>query len=161
MKIATISEIKRELINYTEEDLRLLCLRLVKHKKESKELLHYLLFEASDEQSFILAVQEEIEEGFAEMNKANLYWAKKSIRKILRNINKYIRFSGQKETEVALRLFYCRQILKSGLAIQRSAALFNLYKRQVTLIEKAIGQLHPDLQFDYEGDLTEVSTIVK
>ncbi len=161
MKTASLNELRKELFTLSEEQLRDTCLRIIKHKKENKELLHYLVFEASNEQEFISAIKEDITEEFAAMNMTNLYWAKKTIRKILRTINKYIRFSGQKQTEIELRLFFCQQIKETGLRIDRSQALLNLYKRQVRSIEKALAALHPDLQFDFKDDLMEVRSVIK
>ena len=156
MKIATVRELKKELAERPNDKLVEICLRLAKHKKETKELLHYLIFESHDESSYISAIKEEVEEGFDNMNMANLYWAKKSIRKILRSLNKYIRFSGIKETELELRLFFCRQIVDSGLDIPRSAVLLNLYYRQMNTCQKLFDALHPDLQFDYETELNDL-----
>ena len=53
MKAATIHEIKQELSTVKPVDLVELCLRLGKFKKENKELLTYLLFEAHDEHGYI------------------------------------------------------------------------------------------------------------
>jgi len=159
MKIASLSQLKKELSTLSSEELRETCLRIVKHKKENKELLHYLVFESSNEEAFTSAVKEEVVEEFEAMNKANLYWAKKTIRKILRSINKYIRFSGKKQTEVELRLFFCQQIQDSGLKIIRSQALYNLYQRQIILIEKALTTMHPDLQFDYQEQISVIQKV--
>ena len=156
MIVASLSQLKKELANYSAEELRDVCIRLVKHKKENKELLHYLVFESEDEQSFIAAIKADIEEDMSVMNSANLYWAKKTIRKTLRTLNKHIRFSGQKQTEVELRLFFCQEIKNSQLPIERSQVLQNLYDRQISLIEKALSTLHEDLQFDYRTELNDL-----
>ena len=59
MKAVTIKELKEELINCTPKELRELCLRLARFKKENKELLTYLLFE-SDEALFIESVKRKL-----------------------------------------------------------------------------------------------------
>ncbi len=56
MKPVTAKELKEELNSRSPNDLRELCLRLARFKKENKELLTYLLFEASDEQEYIEGV---------------------------------------------------------------------------------------------------------
>ena len=56
MKASTVHEIKTELNHLKSDDLVELVLRLSKFKKENKELLTYLLFEAHDEQGFIKSV---------------------------------------------------------------------------------------------------------
>ena len=50
MRSASVHEIKQELLTLKPAELVELCLRLAKFKKENKELLNYLLFEAQDEQ---------------------------------------------------------------------------------------------------------------
>ena len=57
MKAATIHEIKQELSTNKPADLVDLCLRLGKFKKENKELLTYLLFEAHDEQGYVTGLK--------------------------------------------------------------------------------------------------------
>jgi hypothetical protein len=57
MKAVTVKELKEELTNYTPKELRELCLRLARFKKENKELLTYLLFESSDEALYIESVK--------------------------------------------------------------------------------------------------------
>jgi hypothetical protein len=86
MKAASISDIKQELTNIEPAKLLELCLRLAKYKKDNKELLNYLLFEANDEQAYISNVKKEIEESFVEINQSNLYFAKK---KPPQNFTKY------------------------------------------------------------------------
>ena len=47
MKTATVTVLKKELKYKSNDELLNLCLTLSKFKKENKELLTYLLFEAS------------------------------------------------------------------------------------------------------------------
>jgi len=160
MQLASLSELKRELSTYSQEDLIKTCLRLAKHKKEVKELLHYLCFEAQDQDSYINLVKEELEEGFKELRYMSFYHGKGRLRKIRREMNKYIKFAGEKQTEAEIRIYFCQQMLEAGMDLPRSTVLMNLYRGQVKLIEKAIDKLHPDLQFDYEGDYEELVSAV-
>jgi len=153
MKIATIAQIKRELKLLTAEQQTDIILRLAKYKKDTKELLHYLIYEADDEASYIEAVKEDIDEAFEQVNVSNLYLAKKTIRKTLRITAKHIRFSGQKQTEVELLIYFCEVLRDSGLRIHESSVLSNLYERQIIKIEKALSYLHEDLQFDYTHEI--------
>ncbi len=57
MNPSTISQIQKELIALEHKQVVDICLRLAKYKKENKELLHYLLFEANDESTFISSVR--------------------------------------------------------------------------------------------------------
>jgi hypothetical protein len=156
MNIATLAQIKRELKLMPPERQSEIILRLAKYKKETKELLHYLIYEVEDESSYIEAVKEDIDEAFEQVNGTNLYWAKKTIRKTLRITTKYIRFSGQKQTEVELLIYFCQVLRDSGLPIDESTVLENLYDRQIIKIEKALSYLHEDLQFDYQTEVDEL-----
>ncbi len=154
MKAASVKEIRDELKIYTPEQLQELCLRVARFKKENKELLTYLLFEAGDEQAYIQGVQEEIDAGFAAINFRSIYLVKKSLRKILRDTNKYIRYSAVKTTEIDLLIYFCRKVRTSKVPLSKSLVLRNLYARQVAKIEKLLAKMHEDIQFDYEDDIT-------
>ena len=108
MKAAGVKAIKEELKMRSREDLMELCLNLSKFKKENKELITYLLFEANDESYFIQGIKDEIDAEFEEVNRKSYYYVKKSIRKILRNTKKNIRYSKKKKTEVELLLFFAK-----------------------------------------------------
>ncbi|MFH2095580.1 MAG: hypothetical protein ABIJ16_07750 [Bacteroidota bacterium] len=153
MKAASLKELKTELSTLHPEQLIDICIRLVKYKKENKELLTYLLFEANDEQSYINGVQDYIDEQFKCINKSSLYLSKKMLRKILRTTNKFIKFSGSRQTEVELLLFFCKKTKNSGIHLYANTALGNLYQRQILKINKALATLHEDLQYDYSYEM--------
>lgn len=77
MMSASLSEIKNELKTIAPQQLQELCLRLAKYKKENKELLNYLLFEAINEQTFIQNVKDEIDEQFKQLNKNSFFSSQK------------------------------------------------------------------------------------
>jgi len=156
MKAATVSQLKKELQHRNPEELLELCLRLSKFKKENKELLTYLLFEADDEAGYIETVKTEVDELFLDINTNSYFYIKKSIRKILRALKKYIRYSGNKETEVVLLLYFCEKLKNFTPSIRRNTTLTNLYERQLAYLEKKIALLHEDLQYDYGVLLEEI-----
>ena len=153
MKTATIKELKDELGHYSREELLDYCLRMAKFKKENKELLTYLLFEASNEAHYIEGLKELIDERFSEINTSNYYYIKKSIRKILREIKKHLRYSKNKETAVELLIYFCQKLALMQPSMNRSIALQNIYQRQLILIRKTIKALDEDLQYDYGVEL--------
>jgi hypothetical protein len=150
MKAASISELKQELANATQKELVALCLRLAKYKKENKELLSFLLFEANDLQEYINGVKKEIDCLFGEVNKSSLHFAKKTIRKILRITNKHIRYTASKEAEAELLIYFCTAFKKSGIKFHKSTALTNLYNAQIKKINAAIDPMHEDLAYEYK-----------
>ncbi|MBT3423608.1 MAG: hypothetical protein HN431_12465, partial [Bacteroidetes bacterium] len=141
MRAATISQVKNELKTLSHKDLMDKCIRLAKYKKENKELLTYLLFEADNEKLYIQSIKEEVDLLFEDINRDSMYYIKKSLRKILRYTNKFIKYSGIKRTEVELLIYYCQKIKESEIAIQHSTALLNIYFRQYQKIQKAISFL--------------------
>ena len=149
MKAATISEIKHELTQTNPSILIDLCLKLAKFKKDNKELLTYLLFEAHDEVAFIEQVKLEIESQFETINFSNIYFIKKSLRKILRTTSKFILLTGSKQVEVELLLYFCKTLIIKDIPITKSSVLNNIYQLQLKKIAQLISTLHEDLQYDY------------
>lgn len=156
MKAATLADIKRELKQRNPDELLAICLRLGRFKKDNKELLTYLLFEASDESAYIRLLKEDIDDLMDEINMNHLYYVKKGLQKIVRSLNKSLRYSGNKQTEVEVRLYFCQTIKESGIAIKRHTTINNLYHREIKRIEKALASLHEDLQADYQQDMDKL-----
>lgn len=156
MKAVTIKELKQELNHRSPKEVMDLCLRLTRFKKENKELLTYLLFEASYEEGYINSVKEEIDEQFERVNTKSPYFTRKSIRTILKNTRKYIRYSKNKETEVDLLLYFCAKMKDFRPSIKHNKRLQNLFNNLIESIQKKITTLHEDLQYDYEMEVNNL-----
>ena len=157
MKAATIKDIQTELENLPEQELMSICLRLARFKKENKELLTYLLFESFDEQAYLKNVKQYVNGLFAEMNSSNLYFVKKTLRKILRLISKFSRYTGSANVEIQLLMHFCMSIKSSGIKYTNSPVLTNLFNNQVKKIKKSVAALHEDLQYDYDKELKKIT----
>lgn len=157
MKTATLNEIKKELTTLEEGQVQALCLRLTKFKKDNKELLTYLLFEAHDEQSYVADVKREIEAQFMALSNLNVYYVKKSVRKILRMVNKPIKYSGLPTTELSLRIHFCQQMKINSIPTHKSTVLANLYNQQLKKIDLALRKLEEDLQYDYKTEIEDLT----
>lgn len=157
MKAASIHELKEELKHVPPSQLLALCLRMARFKKENKELLTYLLFESGDEQGYVESVKSFIDGQFAEIEAGNnLYFIKKSVRKILRGTNKYIRYSGDKITEISLVIYFCQKLKRSGIPMEKSVAMMKLYEAQLKKLGKLLPALHEDLQYDFEKEIAQL-----
>lgn len=156
MKAATVAQIRKELKYRSSDELEQLCLRLARFKKENKELLTYLLFESDDEAAYLEHIKDHISEMFGEINTSSYYYIKKSVRKILRETKKFIRYSSVKESEVELLLFFCKQLREMRPKIDSNRTLMNIFDRQVQLIKSKIKGLHEDLQYDYTKELNNI-----
>jgi hypothetical protein len=159
MKAVTVKELRKELEILSPKELRELCLRLSRFKKENKELLTYILFESSDEASFLECVKEEIDQQFEEINKKTTWFIKKGLRRILLNIKRNARYSQKRETEVELRIYFCRKLKKFTPSIKNNTRLMKIFESQVDTIIKTISLLHEDLRNDYETELKELNNI--
>lgn len=149
MKAVPVVTIKKELKELSNEELIELCLRLSKFKKENKELLTYLLFESQNEEDYIQSIKNFVDEQFEIINRDSYFYIKKSVRKILRLIKKFARYSLKKETEVELLLYFCQKLKEFIPSIKNNVTLTNIYERQLVLSKKIVSTLHEDLQYDY------------
>jgi len=159
MKAASSKQIKDELSTRSKAELLALCLRLARFKKENKELLTYLLFEVDDEQAYIDSINEWMKDEFVSINqnRRTHYHTKKGVRQVLKNVKKYIRYSGNKETEVKLLIDFCKTY-RDYIPLARKRLVFkNIYDRQVELLKKRVLLLHEDLQYDYGLEIEELT----
>ena len=156
MKAASSKEIKAALIEQSPTQLIELCLRLARFKKENKELLTYLLFEEQDEEGYIISAKKVIDEGFETLNIQSVYIAKKNLRKIIRITNKFIKYSGIDTTEITLLIYVCRNIQESGLKLNNSVALKNIYLSLIKKIKTRISGMHEDLQYDFNKEIKDL-----
>ncbi|MCX6323522.1 MAG: hypothetical protein NTZ41_04900 [Sphingobacteriales bacterium] len=156
MKASSIKEIKSELSTLSAESLQDLCLLLARFKKENKELLSYQLFEAQDEEGYVQKAKETLDESFENLNIQSTYIAKKQLRKIIRIATKFSKYSDEKTTEITLYLYITEKMIASGLKIQNSQQINNLYLSLIKKIKAGIATLHEDLQYDFEKQLDRI-----
>ncbi len=156
MKAASISEIKRELEAKKNSELTEYCLRLSKFKKENKELLTFLLFEAGDINNYVGLIKKEIVTSFEEINNTHIYYIKKSVRKILRQVNKQIRIIGSRQAEAELLIQFCNSLKAFQGTLLKNKQVSKVYENHIKKIETAVSSLHPDLQYDLNKQLNDV-----
>ena len=104
------------------------------------------------------SIKDELDSLFTEINLTNYYYIKKTVRKILRQLKKYIRYSQQKETEAELLIYFCKKLKELNPPISGNTILTNSFNRQKLLAEKAISTLHEDIQFDFQTSLEELES---
>jgi len=150
-----LQDIKKELQHLSGLQVAELCLRLARHKKENKELLAYLLFEADNDTAFIEKVKAEAGFMFSQLP-VRSYEAAKYLRKILRLISKYTKFMASKEAEIDLLLNFCTNYIQYADRRTAYKPLRLILVRQVEKIRTAIGKLHEDLQYDFVNEYNTV-----
>jgi len=154
VKTQSIHTIKKELHHNSKEELIQLVLRLGKYKVENKELLSYLLFEATDEDGYIAYIKTNMDLQFEVINRESYYYIKKSVRKILRLTKRFIKYSKKLETETSLLIHFCENLKKMEPSYLNNQVLMNMFSRQISLIEKNIDKMHEDLRYDFEKEIS-------
>lgn len=154
MKAVSLNELKKELQEIPAKQLVELCAALAKYKKDNKEFLSYLLFEAHNKPAFVAEIKIEITNHINELkNQPNLYYVKKGLRKLLRIIIKYSKYIGDKATSADLLICFCSNLKQSGIPYHKSQLIVNMYEQQLKKISALVSSLHEDLQMDYARDI--------
>lgn len=155
MKPEKLSDLKKELLNHNVHELTEICLRLAKYKKENKELLNYLLFDSEYPMDYTEQVKNFLTEDFKNLQK-HYFYSTKSLRKIIRLMNRYAKYTGSKEAETELCLWFCTNYLNYADLKTNHKALQGLLTRQLEKAAKLILKLHEDLQFDYRKEFDQI-----
>lgn len=153
MKTATLKELKSALQDLSEPELLAVCLRLARYRSDNKELLTYLLYEAANESDYASSVKDEIDREFEQLPAGNVYYIKKTLRKILRFVNRHIRYSGIAITEIELRIHFCRKMKEARIPMHTGTVLHNIFQQQIMRIKKLLASLPDDVRTDYDGDM--------
>jgi hypothetical protein len=156
MKASSLKDIKADLKNSSKEELLELISRLIRFKKDNKELITYLLYESDNDFLFIESCKMEMEEAFAQINRTSFFFVRKGIRKILSNTKKNIRYALKKNVEIELLLHFCKLLIEFRPKINRNKVLMNTLETQIRMIRKAISTMNEDLQHDYTVILDEI-----
>jgi len=152
-----LQQIKKELQHLSSAQVTDLCIRLARYKKENKELLAYLLFEAQDESAYLAQAKEEADTLFKQLP-SHYYTAAKALRKILKINSKYSKFTGSKTFELELIIHFCDNYLQHVERRTHYKPLRTLFIRQ---IQKALGlltKLPEDFQSDYNNEMHSLLT---
>lgn len=161
MKIASLAEIKKELQHLSQKELITLIADLSKFSTDNKLFLYFQLYGREQPDLFLEMVQEELVHQFQTANTQNSYYAKKAAQGIRRKLNKYLKFSKEKAVQVDLIVFFCGMLVEYGYLKHRHPVIDNLYGMQVSKVERLLGQMHEDLQFDYQDKVREIKSHLK
>ncbi|MEO5910796.1 MAG: hypothetical protein ABIP95_07900 [Pelobium sp.] len=155
MNSPKLAELKKELNFIEGKELRELCLRLAKHKTENKELLHYLLFYSHQKDIYIHEIKTLISNDLDDLH-PSIYYVTKQLRKLLRVMNKHIKFISEKDKEADIVLHFCEEFIKHPIVSTHHKALILLLFRQLKRAHKIIIKLNEDLAFDYQRQFDEL-----
>lgn len=153
MELADARTIKAEIKERSHEELVELCMRLSRFKKENKALITYELFLKDDEWAFCQETKEQITEDLSAITNKQVFWLKKSVRKVLKEVSLLLRFTKEPRIEIELLTHFALELNRIVPEVHRSRILKNLYVRQVNRIQKIQQKLPEDLRLDYQADL--------
>ena len=152
------TDLKKELQQLNGNELMTLCLRLARFKKENKELLTYLLFQADDQDLYIKEYKEEMDLQFKKIS-GKSFLVLKTLRKIAAQMNNQMRYAANEVVGTELLLHFCNNYINYVNYHTQYKPLRNLFYRFVEKLKLSILKLEEDLQYDYgllyEAMLTE------
>ena len=151
MKTEKLNLIKKELQSLSVQQLTDISLRLSKYKKDNKELLNYLLYDAADPLAYAGQVKSFLEEEFKAMPK-HYYQSSKTLRKILRLMNRHAKYTASKQVELEMLLWFCANFVQYTDSRTSHKPLQAIFLRQLEKIKGILPKLHEDLQFDYNRE---------
>jgi len=140
--------LKKELSSRAPKELIEICLSLAKLKVENKEMLTYLLFDAENPIAYAQRLKQDINAHFEVLN-LHYYYATKSLRKVLRLIVKYSRFTKNKQGEIELLLHFGSKFIATIEKDTKHYPLLGLLLRSLNKSRLLIQKLHEDLRYDY------------
>lgn len=147
------AEIRNELKNLEKPELIKLLTQLISSKKENKEYINYLLFYSNDSNESIESFKNSIQSEFELIPSLDKFYAKKSIRKILRQTVRYVKYCNNTEHAIELLLCFCKAYKSKGVNSSKNQVLQNMYVMQLQKAQKLLKSLHEDLQYDYQREI--------
>ncbi len=150
-----LSDLKKELLELSKPELIQLCLRVAKLKRENKELLAYLIFDSEDPLFYAQKLKPEIKEVF-EQPFQHAYYLTKSIRKAMRLITKYYRFTSNKQGETELLIYLVEEFYLSWRNEYRYQALGKVIFRCLEKAQSNLKKIDEDFRADFEDPINEL-----
>lgn len=153
----SLAALKKELGALDRTELVNICARLARYKKENKELLAYLLMYADDPMLYAEKVKPMLDEPFdAPYHSA---WAfSKRLRKALRSITKYQRFTGSLRGEAELSIYLLQRCDADWRAKVNHAGIQRIVLRTIAKTADLIQKMEEDYRSDYTEILNELKS---
>lgn len=150
-----LSDLKKELLELSKPELIQLCLRVAKLKRENKELLAYLIYDVDDPLFYAQKLKPEIKEVFNQPFQ-HPYYLTKSIRKAMRLITKYYRFTSNKQGETELLIYLVEEFHQTWRYEYRYQALGKVIFRCLEKAQSNLNKIAEDFKADFEQPISEL-----
>jgi hypothetical protein len=99
----------------------------------------------------------EIDELLSSIEKGPISPIKKQIRRVIRLINRHVKYIGTKVSHVELLLHLCEQLKEHEQDLLSSSKIYSLYELQLNKVRKLLPAVDDDLQYDYEQKINALS----
>ncbi len=155
MKAASIKQLRTEIGNLPPHKLAALTERLIKYKKDNKELASYIIFYEEDEAGFADDVETALEEQFGLINFKTAFFAKKGLRKMIRIANKFLRYTPNKSTQARIIMDVLSRLALIPASLKKNTQIKNMQVSLLKKLDDILLQVHQDERHDFEKQLKE------
>lgn len=155
MEKFSLSEIRKELSFAGAEELRIICLRMARFKKDNKDHLAFLLFQ-KEEPEFIQSVKEEVTEALADIQRMHVYQARKVLQKTLSMLIKYKKFCLSRVFEIEVMLHFIKTMQSKQISEYTPSYIGQFYKKQQLKLVKILESLDEELFMDYKQEVEDL-----
>ncbi|MFM7709422.1 MAG: hypothetical protein ACKO5C_00765 [Ferruginibacter sp.] len=152
-----VQELRKRTADLQTSELIQLLSRLMRFKRENKELVAYELFVRDQPEVWFSEIRESFNSELETMNTSHPYFMKKTMRKLIRRAKTYARYAGDPAIESELFCGLLEVFNEHHLHVHPSDIVRKIYYDTFTRLEKNISKLHEDLQYDFERRLADLS----
>ena len=110
---------------------------------------YYTRVYADTKDVYIGSIKEIIINEFDDLH-PSIYYVKKQLSKLIRIMNKHIKFISEKDKEIEIVLCFCDEFIKHPIVKAGYKALSMILYRQLKRANKILPKLNEDLHFDYQ-----------
>ncbi|MFN5317929.1 MAG: hypothetical protein ACK5CY_03715 [Bacteroidia bacterium] len=155
----SLAALKKELNSLDRIDLVNICARLARYKKENKELLAFLLLDADDPIHYAEKIKPLLDEPFEAPYHSAWAFAKR-LRKALRQIAKYQRFTGSARGEAELLMYLLKKFEGDWRRGITQAGIQKIILRCFEKIESLLDKMDEDYRSDFEEPLAALKSAI-
>ncbi|MEZ5174419.1 MAG: hypothetical protein R2850_13175 [Bacteroidia bacterium] len=155
-----LNDLKKDVQGLPHPELVRLLMRMSRLKTENKELLHFMLYYEHDPMSYANALKEEVLAPFDDAFVHSRILSKK-IRKSLKIIARFTRFSSNREGESDLLLSLVENYLETYRYEYRQLVLARMMVRCMKKVYDNFERIHEDFRADYSGRYNEALNLLR
>jgi hypothetical protein len=152
-----IHEIRVKTNELSVESMHRLLTRLMRFKRENKELVAFELFVRDEPEAWFADIRKECHATLDDMNTSHPYFMKKTLRKLIRTVKTYARYAGDPAIEAELLCILLEAFHQRRLHEHTADKIQKIVTDTQVRLQKIIAKLHDDLQYDFIRRLANLS----